>query len=152
MHDDGSAKFTEIKNISLNDHMEGIFSAVGESDYLWVHDCYTLTNGKFDARTGDIEDGHLKTRHSIISNNFTHGVMATPNGFNTFVHTNYFYQYNFMSGEGELQHCINNTIDTLIGADKIQARVFNNHYQSLLGNYNSNYAGIIQTANNATGK
>ena len=38
MHDDGSAKMCEIKNTKVYNSACGIFSVVGETDGLWVHD------------------------------------------------------------------------------------------------------------------
>ena len=150
MNDDGAAKFCEIKGVNATNHYEGIFSVVGESDYLWIHDNYTLTNSKVDSRTGDVENGILRSRHTVISNNFLNGYFGTPSGYNNFVHTNYLKNYNCFSGEGEQQRIINNTIDVIVAADKANCHIYYNTVTQIDTTHNSNYLGTVYKQGNKT--
>ena len=71
MHDDGSAKFCEIKNTNVFHSATGMFSVVGETDGLWIHDNYVPEDGTKpgDERTGDLENGWSAMRHTVISRN-----------------------------------------------------------------------------------
>lgn len=95
MHDDGSAKFCEIKNTNVYNSATGMFSVVGETDGLWIHDNYVPQNGTKpgDERTGDLENGWMMMRHTVISKNVMDSSSFTAfasGGVGTVLHTNYF--------------------------------------------------------------
>lgn len=92
MYDCGAAKDCEIKNTNLYHSATGLFSVVGETDGLYIHNNYVPTNGEkpADARLGDFEDGWLAMRHSVLANNVLDKGEYASGGFNNFMNTNYF--------------------------------------------------------------
>lgn len=92
MYDCGAAKDCEIKNTNLYHSATGLFSVVGETDGLYIHNNYVPANGEkpADARLGDFEDGWLAMRHSVLANNVMDKGEYASGGFNNFMHTNYF--------------------------------------------------------------
>lgn len=128
MHDDGSAKMCEIKNTKVYNSACGVFSVIGETDGLWVHDCYTNKNGlkPGNERTGDFENGWLAMRHSVVSNNYFAGYFGTPGGYNTFIHTNYIRDFTATSGDTEMLRYINNTTQSIEISEKSQAHIYYN--------------------------
>lgn len=154
MHDDGSAKMCEIKNTNVYNSATGVFSVVGETDGLWIHDCYTNRNGMKPAneRTGDFENGWTAMRHSVVSNNSLNGYFGNPGGFNTFFHTNFLTNYSGFTGETEMLRYINNTTDYVEISEKAQAHIY---YNTLYGvgvdRFNTSIGHIYQK-NNKTGQ
>lgn len=154
MHDDGSAKMCEVKNTNVYNSATGVFSVVGETDGLWIHDCYTNRNGmkKNNERTGDFENGWTAMRHSIVSNNFFVGTFGNPGGFNAFLHTNYFTNYEGHTGETEMLRYINNVTDYVDISEKCQAHVFNNTLYTYRVDAFAKSIGSTYGANNTTGR
>ena len=154
MHDDGSAKMCEIKNTNVYNSATGVFSVVGETDGLWIHDCYTNRNGMkpADERTGDFENGWTAMRHSVVSHNSFNGYFGNPGGFNTFIHTNYLTNYSGFSGETEMLRYINNTTDYVEISEKAQAHIYNNTLYGVgVDRFNTSIGHIYQQ-NNKTGQ
>lgn len=154
MHDDGSAKMCEVKNTNVYNSATGVFSVVGETDGLWIHDCYTNRNGMkpADERTGDFENGWTAMRHSVVSNNSFNGYFGNPGGYNTFIHTNYLTNYSGFSGETEMLRYINNTTDYVEISEKSQAHIYNNTLYGVgVDRFNTSIGQIYQ-ANNKTGQ
>lgn len=154
LHDDGSAKMCEIKNTNVFDSATGIFSVVGQTDGLWIHDCFTGADGKkpYNERTGDFENGWSAMRHSVVSNNYMKGYFGNPGGFNTFIHTNYLENYSGFGGETEMLRLINNTIDYVEISEKSQAHIYNNTLYGIGIDRFSKSIGHIYKANNVTGQ
>lgn len=90
MHDDGSAKFCEILNTNMYNSATGLFSVVGETDGLWVHDNYVDKNGGKDKRVGDFENGWYLMRHSVVNHNRFDGTVTgfASGGHNAFLYSN----------------------------------------------------------------
>ena len=153
MHSDGAAKMCEIKNTNVYNSATGVFSVVGQTDGLWIHDCYTNRDGMkpLDERTGDFENGWTATRHSVVNNNYFIGYFANPGSFNTFMHTNFFTNYSGFSGETEMMRYINNTTDYIEVSEKSQAHIFNNTIYSIGADRFNKSIGHIYKANNKTG-
>ena len=154
MHDDGAAKMCEIKNTNVYNSATGVFSVVGETDGLWIHDCYTNRNGMkpADERTGDFENGWTAMRHSVVSHNSFNGYFGNPGGFNTFIHTNYLTNYSGFSGETEMLRYINNTTDYVEISEKAQAHIYNNTLYGVgVDRFNTSIGHIYQQ-NNKTGQ
>jgi len=154
MHSDGAAKMCEIKNTKVYNSATGVFSVVGETDGLWIHDCYTNRDGMklYNERTGDFENGWTATRHSVVSNNYFVGYFGNPGSFNTFIHTNYLTNYSGFSGETEMLRYINNTTDYIEISEKSQAHIFyNTIYGTGIDRFNKSI-GNIHSANNTTGQ
>lgn len=141
MHDDGSAKFCELKNTYVYNSATGMFSVVGECDGLWIHHNYIGSNGTKpgDERTGDFENGWLMMRHSVLSNNVMAGKTFTAyasGGVGAVLHTNYFGN-----------EVYTRTIDE-------QTRIINNHATSWICAvtdvmdfyYNSNYNFLFNSS------
>lgn len=154
MHDDGSAKFCEIKNTRVYNSATGIFSVVGETDGLWVHHCYTNRDGMkpLNGRTGDFENGWTAMRHSVVSNNSLNGYFGNPGGFNTFFHTNFITNYSGFTGETEMLRYINNTTDFIEISEKSQAHIYYNTIYSIGIDRFSTSIGYVYHLNNTTGK
>lgn len=92
MHDNGAARDCEIKNTNMYHSATGLFSVVGETDGLYIHNNYVPFNGEkpADARLGDFEDGWLAMRHSVLANNVMDKGEYASGGANNYMHTNYF--------------------------------------------------------------
>lgn len=92
MHDCGAAKDCEIKNTNIYHSATGLFSIVGETDGLYIHNNYVPKNGEkpADARLGDFEDGWLAMRHSVLANNVMDKGEYASGGANNYMHSNYF--------------------------------------------------------------
>ena len=153
MHDDGASKMCEIKNTKVWNSACGVFSVVGLTDGLWIHDCFTNRDGMkpYNERTGDFENGWQQMRHSIVSNNFLIGYFAN-HGYNTFIHTNFMTNYSGFGGDAELLRFINNTTDTVEVSEKCQAHYYYNTVHSILIDRFSTSIGHHYKSNNDTGK
>ena len=154
MQDDGAAKMCEIKNTNVYNSATGVFSVVGETDGLWIHDCYTNRDGMkpADERTGDFENGWTAMRHSVVSNNSFNGYFGNPGGFNTFIHTNFLTNYSGFSGETEMLRYINNTTDYVEISEKSQAHIYYNTLYGVGVDRFGTSIGQIYQANNKTGQ
>ncbi len=154
LHDDGSAKMCEIRNTNVYDSACGMFSVVGQTDGLWVHDCYTDGDGARPGatRTGCLENGWTATRHSIISNNILPGYFGCPGSFNTFIHTNFMTDYHGVTGDTEMLRYINNTTDFVEISEKSQAHVFYNTLYNIRVDKFTKSIGHVYSAENETGK
>lgn len=153
LHDDGSAKMCEIKDTSVENSACGVFSVVGQTDGLWVHDCYTGADGKkpYNERTGDFENGWTAMRHNVVSNNYFKGYFGNPGGFNTFIHTNYMTNYSGYSGETEMLRYINNVTDYVEISEKSQAHVYYNYLYTARVDKFTTSIGHVYSKNNETG-
>lgn len=145
MHDDGSAKFCELKNTNVYDSATGMFSVVGECDGLWIHHNYIGSNGTKpgDERTGDFENGWLMMRHSVVSNNVMYGKSFTAyasGGIGTVMHTNYFGNEVYTRPDDEQTKIINNRATTWICSVKdVMDLYYNSNYNFL---FNSDVSSL----------
>ena len=153
MHSDGASKMCEIKNTKVYNSATGVFSVVGQTDGLWIHDCYTNRDGMkpYNERTGDFENGWTAMRHSVVSNNSFKGYFGN-HGYNTFIHTNYLENYSGASGEAELTRYINNCTDYVEISEKCQAHVFYNTLYTARVDKFATSNGYVHVANNDTGE
>lgn len=110
MHDSGVARDCEIKNTSMYHSATGLFSVVGETDGLYIHNNYVPKNGEkpADARLGDFEDGWTAMRHSVVANNVMDRGEYASGGPNNFMHTNYFGNEVYTKCHDTNGHVINN--------------------------------------------
>ena len=151
----GTGSYSLLTKISnVYNSATGVFSVVGETDGLWIHDCYTNRNGMkpADERTGDFENGWTAMRHSVVSNNSFNGYSGNPGGFNTFIHTNYLTNYLGFSGETEMLRYINNTTDYVEISEKAQAHIYNNTLYGVGVDRFNKSIGHIYQQNNKTGQ
>ena len=133
MQDCGAAKDCEIKNTNLYHSATGLFSVVGETDGLFIHNNYVPANGEKpeDARLGDFEDGWLAMRHSVVAYNvFDKGEYASG-GVNNFMHTNYFGNEIYTKTCDLQGHVINNRGVAFLCADRFFINFYYNKVRSI---------------------
>lgn len=128
MHDCGAARDCEIKNTNLYHSATGLFSVVGETDGLFIHNNYVPANGEkpADARLGDFEDGWLAMRHSVLANNVLDKGEYASGGFNNFMHTNYFGNEIYTKTCDVDGHIINNRGVAFLCADQFSINFYYN--------------------------
>ena len=128
MHDCGAARDCEIKNTNLYHSATGLFSVVGETDGLFIHNNYVPSNGEkpADARLGDFEDGWLSMRHSVLANNVLDKGEYASGGFNNFMHTNYFGNEVYTKTCDIDGHVLNNRGVAFLCADKFSINFYYN--------------------------
>lgn len=157
MHDCGAARDCEIKNTNLYHSATGLFSVVGETDGLYIHNNYVPANGEkpADARLGDFEDGWLAMRHSVLANNVLDKGEYASGGFNNFMHTNYFGNEVYTRTCDVDGHIINNRGIAFLCADQYSINFYYNkvRYGSICwkdrssmqctGNIHKNYSRYI---------
>ena len=145
MHDDGSAKFCELKNTNVSKSATGMFSVVGECGGLWIHDNHIAENGTKpgDERTGDFENGWMMMRHSVVSRNVMSGSSFTAyasGGVGTVLHTNYFGNEVYTRPNDEQTKIINNRATTWICSVKdVMDLYYNSNYNFL---FNSDVSSL----------
>lgn len=154
LHDSGAAKMCQIKNTRVYDSTCGVFSVVGSTDSLWVHNCYTNRDGMRPGceRTGDFENGWLSMRHSVVSNCLLKAYFGGSGGYNTVIHTNFLTNYSSISENTELLCYINNTTDYVELSEKNQAHI---HYNTIYTVVTDQFAfsiGHIYSFGNKTGQ
>ena len=128
MYDCGAAKDCEIKNTNLYHSATGLFSVVGETDGLFIHNNYVPANGEkpADARLGDFEDGWLAMRHSVVSNNVMDKGEYASGGYNNFMHTNFFGNEVYTKTCDVDGHVINNRGVAFLCADRYSINFYYN--------------------------
>ena len=128
MYDCGAAKDCEIKNTNLYHSATGLFSVVGETDGLFIHNNYVPANGEkpADARLGDFEDGWLAMRHSVVSNNVMDKGEYASGGYNNFMHTNFFGNEVYTKTCDVDGHIINNRGIAFLCADRYSINFYYN--------------------------
>lgn len=128
MHDCGAARDCEIKHTNLYHSATGLFSVVGETDGLFIHNNYVPANGEkpADARLGDFEDGWLVMRHSVLANNVLDKGEYASGGFNNFMHTNYFGNEIYTKTCDVDGHIINNRGVAFLCADQFSINFYYN--------------------------
>ena len=128
MYDCGAAKDCEIKNTNLYHSATGLFSVVGETDGLFIHNNYVPANGEkpADARLGDFEDGWLAMRHSVVSNNVMDKGEYASGGYNNFMHTNFFGNEVYTKTCDVDGHVINNRGIAFLCADRYSINFYYN--------------------------
>ena len=128
MHDCGAARDCEIKNTNLYHSATGLFSVVGETDGLYIHNNYVPANGEkpADARLGDFEDGWLSMRHSVLANNVLDKGEYASGGFHNFMHTNYFGNEIYTKTCDVDGHIINNRGIAFLCADQFSINFYYN--------------------------
>ena len=135
MYDCGAAKDCEIKNTNLYHSATGLFSVVGETDGLYIHNNYVPANGEkpADARLGDFEDGWLAMRHSVLANNVLDKGEYASGGYNNFMHTNYFGNEVYTKTCDVDGHIINNRGVAFLCADQFSINFYYNkvRYKSI---------------------
>lgn len=130
MYDCGAARDCEIKNTNIYHSATGLFSVVGETDGLYIHNNYVPANGEkpADARLGDFEDGWLSMRHSVLANNVMDKGEYASGGVNNFMHTNYFGNEVYTKPCDLQGHVINNRGIAFLCADQFS---FNFYYNKV---------------------
>ena len=128
MHDCGAARDCEIKNTNLYHSAAGLFSVVGETDGLFIHNNYVPANGEkpADARLGDFEDGWLAMRHSVLAYNVLDKGEYASGGFNNYMHTNYFGNEVYTRTCDVDGHIINNRGVAFLCADQFSLNFYYN--------------------------
>ena len=128
MYDCGAARDCEIKNTNLYHSATGLFSVVGETDGLFIHNNYVPANGEKpeDARLGDFEDGWLAMRHSVLAYNVLDKGEYASGGYNNFMHTNYFGNEVYTKTCDVDGHIINNRGVAFLCADQYSINFYYN--------------------------
>lgn len=133
MYDCGAARDCEIKNTNLYHSAAGLFSVVGETDGLYIHNNYVPANGEkpIDARLGDFEDGWLAMRHSVLANNVLDKGEYASGGFNNFISTNYFGNEIYTKTCDVDGHIINSRGVAFLCADQFSINFYYNRARSI---------------------